>query len=56
MFYQVYYSDVDQLILALMFRFGFFWPGKLNIKFSRLYQILRHSLNINFFCIFFMNY
>ena len=32
-------SDIDQLILTLIFRLGSYWPKKLYVKFSRVYQI-----------------
>ena len=46
-------SDIDQLIPALMLRFGLFWSKKLDVKFSRV--VIRYKdtlLIINFFLFF----
>ena len=34
-------SDIDQLTLALIFRFGVIWSEKLDVKFSRVF--IRHN-------------
>ena len=32
-----FFSDIDQLILALLFRFGVIWSEKLDVKLSRVF-------------------
>ena len=34
-------SDIDQLILALIFRFGVIWPKKSNVKFSLVIYVIK---------------
>ena len=48
-------SDMDQVILALIFDFGLKKKWTLSLVLS-LSEYNWPSLNINFFCFFFMNY
>ena len=46
--------DIDQLILAVLFRFGLFWSKKLDVKFSRVFIRYENTHYISISFVFFL--